>query len=88
MQNTNATDNKIVTILNEIFNVQDQIIKQFPSTFQNILENTQTSTTIHNLNIILLQHQVALYNIRELEDLESKIIYFRTMLDSNLPSNS
>ena len=50
------------------------------------MENTQSSTTIPNLNIILLQHQVTLYNIRELEGLEAKIIYFRTMLDSNLPS--
>ena len=57
----------------------------FPTTFNNIVETTQSKLVIENLNELLLKHQIALFNIRELEDLDTKIICFRTLLDKNLP---
>ena len=49
------------------------------------METTQSQLVIAELNKLLLKHQIALYNIRELEDLDTKIICFRTLLDQNLP---
>ena len=43
------------------------------------METTQFLTTIESLNVILLKHQIALYNIKEIEDLEAKIICVRTL---------
>ena len=75
----------MVEILNHIFKIQTQIIEQFPTTFNNIVETTQSQLVIVELNKLLTKHQIALYNIRELEDLDTKIICFRTLLDQNLP---
>ena len=49
------------------------------------METTQSKLVIENLNELLLKHQIALFNIRELEDLDTKIICFRILLDQNLP---
>ena len=85
LQNTDACGDQIVEILNEIFKIQTQIIEQFPTIFNNIVETTQSKLVIENLKELLLKHQTALFNIRELADLDTKIICFRTQLDQNLP---
>ena len=73
-----------MTLINQINELHVQIGLQFPHSFNQIVSKTLNSKIISELETILSNHQTILDNLRELPELDTKIIYFRTMLDNNL----
>ena len=76
---------EIVTLVNQIVTVQGQISEQFPQIFENIVKENLAKNKTNSLNNIYQTQSLALQNLREIEDLETKIIYFRILYDTNLP---
>ena len=76
---------EIVTLVDQIITVQGQISEQFPQIFENIVKSNLAKNITSSLNIIYQTQSLALQNLREIEDLETKIIYFRILYDTNLP---
>ena len=77
--------NEIVTLVDQIITVQGQISEQFRQIFENIVKNNLAKNITSSLNNIYQTQSLALQNLREMEDLETKIIYFRILYDTNLP---
>ena len=76
---------EIVTLVDQIITVQGQISEQFPQIFENIVKENLAKNITSSLNNIYQTQSLALQNLREIEDLETKIIYFRILYDTNLP---
>ena len=76
---------EIVTLVDQIITIQGQISKQFPQIFENIVKENLAKNITSSLNNIYQTQSLALQNLREIEDLETKIIYFRILYDTNLP---
>ena len=79
------TADEIVTLVDQIITVQGQISEQFPQIFENIVKENLAKNITSSLNNIYQTQSLALQNLREIEDLETKIIYFRILYDTNLP---
>ena len=75
----------IATCVDQIITVQSQISEQFPQVFENIVKENLAKNRTSSLNNIYQTQRLALQNLREIEDLETKIIYFRILYDTNLP---
>ena len=75
---------EIVTLVDQIITVQGQISEQFPQIFEDIVEENLAKNITSSLNNIYQTQSLALQNLREIEDLETKIIYFRILYDTNL----
>ena len=76
---------EIVTLVHQIITVQGQISEQLPQIFENIVKENLAKNITSSLNNIYQTQSLALQNLREIEDLETKIIYFRILCDTNLP---
>ena len=76
---------EIVTLVDKIITVQGQISEQFAQIFENIVKENLAKHITSSLNNIYQTQSLALPNLREIEDLETKIIYFRILYDTNLP---
>ena len=76
---------EIVTLVDQIITVQGQISEQFPQIFEYIVKSNLAKNITSSLNTIYQTQSLALQNLKEIEDLETKIIYFRTLYDTNLP---
>ena len=76
---------EIVTLVDQIITIQGQISEQFPQIFENIVKENLAKNITSSLNNIYQTQSLALQNLREIEDLETKIIYFRILYDTNLP---
>ena len=76
---------EIVTLVDQIITVQGQISDQFAQIFENIVKENLAKNITSSLNNIYQTQSLALQNLREIEDLETKIIYFRIIYDTNLP---
>ena len=76
---------EIVTLVDQIITVQGQISEQFTQMFENIVKENLAKNITSRLNNIYQTQSLALQNLREIEDLETKIIYFRILYDTNLP---
>ena len=76
---------EIVTLVEQIITIQGQISEQFPQIFENIVKENLAKNITSSLNNIYQTQSLALQNLREIEDLETKIIYFRILYDTNLP---
>ena len=76
---------EIVTLVDQIITIQSHISEQFPQIFENIVKENLTKNITSSLNNIYQTQSLALQNLREIEDLETKIIYFRILYDTNLP---
>ena len=76
---------EIVTLVDHIITIQGQISEQFPQIFKNIVKENLAKNVTSSLNNIYQTQSLALQNLREIEDLETKIIYFRILYDTNLP---
>ena len=76
---------EIVTLVDQIITIQSQISEQFPQIFENIVKENLAKNITSSLNNIYQTQSLALQNLREIEDLETKIIYFRILYDTNLP---
>ena len=74
---------EIVTLVDQIITVQGQISEQFPQIFENIVKENLAKNITSSLNNIY--QTLALQNLREIEYLETKIIYFRILYHTNLP---
>ena len=77
--------NEIVTLVDQVITVQGQISEQFRQIFENIVKDNLVKKRTSSLNNIYQSQSLALQNLREIEDLETKIIYFRILYDTNLP---
>ena len=75
MQSPKADE--IVALVDQIITVQGHISEQFPQFFENIVKSNLAKNITSSLNIIYQTQSLALENLREIEDLETKIIYFR-----------
>ena len=71
---------EIVTLVDQIITVQGQISEQFPQIFENIVKENLAKNITSSLNNIYQTQSLALQNLREIEDLETRILY-----DTNLP---
>ena len=69
---------EIVTLVDQIITVQGQIS-------ENIVKENLAKNITSSLNNIYQTQSLALPNLREMENLETKIIYFRILYDTNLP---
>ena len=76
---------EIVTLVDQIITIQGQISEQFPQSFENIVKENLAKHVTSSLNNIYQTQSLAVQNLREIEDLETKIIYFRILYDTNLP---
>ena len=76
---------EIVTLIDQIITVQGQISEEFPQIFENIVKDNLAKNITSSRNNIYQTQGLALQNLREIEDLEIKIIYFRILYDTNLP---
>ena len=76
---------EIVTLVDQIITIQGQISEHFPQLFENIVKENLAKNITSSLNNIYQTQSLALQNLREIEDLETKIIYFRILYDTNLP---
>ena len=76
---------EIVTLVDQIITIQSQISEQFPQIFENIVKENLAENITSSLSNIYQTQSLALQNLREIEDLETKIIYFRILYDTNLP---
>ena len=76
---------EIVTLVDQIITIQGQISEQFPQIFENIVKENLAKNITSSLNNIYQTQSLALQNLREIEDLETKIIYFRILYDTNQP---
>ena len=76
---------EIVTLVDQIITVQGQISKQIPQIFENIVKENLAKNITSSLNNIYQTQSLALQNLRKIQDLETKIIYFRIFYDTNLP---
>ena len=76
---------EIVTLVDQIITIQSQISEQFPQIFENIVKENLAKNITSSLSNIYQTQSLALQNLREIEDLETKIIYFRILYDTNLP---
>ena len=76
---------EIVTLVDQIITIQSQISEQFPQIFENIVKENLSKNITSSLNNIYQTQSLALQNLREIGDLETKIIYFRILYDTNLP---
>ena len=76
---------EIVTLVDQIITIQGQISEQFPQIFENTVKENLAKNITSSLNNIYQTQSLALQNLREIEDLETKIIYFRILYDTNLP---
>ena len=76
---------EIVTLVDQIITIQGQISEQFPQIFENIVKENLAKNITSSLNNIYQTQSLALQNLREIGDLETKIIYFRILYDTNLP---
>ena len=76
---------EIVALVDQIITVQGQIPEQFPQIFENIVKDNLVKNVTSILNNIYQTQSLALQNLREIENLETKIINFRTLYDTNLP---
>ena len=76
---------EIVTLVDQIITIQSQISEHFPQIFENIVKENLAKNITSSLNNIYQTQSLALQNLREIEDLETKIIYFRILYDTNLP---
>ena len=76
---------EIITLVDQIITVQGQISEKFPQIFENIVKGNLAKNITSSLNNIYQTQSLALQNLREIEDLEMKIIYFRILYDTNLP---
>ena len=74
---------EIVTLVDQIITVQGQISEQLPQIFENIVKENLAKNITSSLNNNY--QTLALQNLREIEYLETKIIYFRILYDTNLP---
>ena len=72
-------------MVDQIITIQGQIFEQFPQSFENIVKENLAKNITSSLNNIYQTQSLALQNLREIEDLETKIIYFRILYDTNLP---
>ena len=75
---------EIVILVDQIIIVQGQISEQFPQIFENIVKENLAKNITSSLNNIYQTQSLALQNLREIEDLETKIIYFRMLYDTYL----
>ena len=75
---------EIVTLVDQIITVQGQISEQFSLIFENIVKENLAKNITSSLNNIYQTQSLAFQNLREI-DLETKIIYFRILYDTNLP---
>ena len=76
---------EIVTLVDQIITVQGHISEQFPQIFENIVKDNLAKNITSSLNNIYQTQSLALQNLREIEDLETKMIHFRILYDTNLP---
>ena len=76
---------EIVTLVDQIITIQGQISEHFPQIFENLVKENLAKNITSSLNNIYQTQSLALQNLREIEDLETKIIYFRILYDTNLP---
>ena len=76
---------EIVTLVDQIITIQSQISEQFPQIFENIVKENLAINITSSLNNIYQTQSLASQNLREIEDLGTKIIYFRIFYDTNLP---
>ena len=76
---------EIITLVDQIITIQGQISEQFLQIFENIVKENLAKNITSNLNNIYQTQSLALQNLREIEDLETKIIYFRILYHTNLP---
>ena len=72
-------------MVDQIITFQGQISEQFPQIFENIVKENLAKNITSSLNNIYQTRSFPLQNLREIEDLETKIIYFRILYDTNLP---
>ena len=72
-------------MVDQIITIQGQISEQFPQIFENIVKENFAKNITSSLNNIYQTQSLALQNLREIGDLETKIIYFRILYDTNLP---
>ena len=77
--------NEIITLVDQIITVHSQISEQFPQIFGNIVKGNLAKNITGSLNNIYQTQSLALQNLREIEDLETKIIYFRILYDTDQP---
>ena len=75
---------EIVTLVDQTITVQGQISEQFPQIFEKIVKENLVKNITSSVNNIYQTQSLALQNLREI-DLETKIIYFRILYDTNLP---
>ena len=75
---------EIVTLVDQIITVQGQMSEQFPQIFENIVKENLAKNITSSLNNIYQTQSLTLQNLREIEDLEPKIVYFRILCDTNL----
>ena len=64
---------EIVTLVDQIITVQGQISEQFPQIFENIVKENLAKNITSSLNNIYQTQSLALQNLREIEDLETKL---------------
>ena len=76
---------EIVILVDQIITIQSQISEQFPQIVENIVKENLAKNITSSLSNIYQTQSLALQNLREIEDLETKIIYFRILYDTNLP---
>ena len=76
---------EIVTLVDQIITIQGQISEKFPQIFEKTVKENLAKNITSSLSNIYQTQSLALQNLREIEDLETKIIYFRILYDTNLP---
>ena len=65
---------EIVNLVDQIITIQGQISEQFPQIFENIVKENLAKNITSSLNNIYQTQSLALQNLREIEDLQTKII--------------